>query len=449
MDSIGQELERLAGLLEAGHLSQEEYQLLKARLLGSSFEDERGLTDLEEPDAEDGSGSDRTEFEEAARKYLAKGLIVESSDGRSLLCPAEMDEAAMAYWMARGKVVTLDADGNLVKAESGWTADSLGEEGIDSEVQEKGTRDSETGGGDLGGRPSEVKNESWVHFSADGETMAKPEGSEKSSDEIAVEVLRGRYRREETGAFWVPGPAIDDGCLLNRMRRYAVENYGSLPTMPSQLKHLIALANESSPLAYLALADLAFAPLRKVDRKFRKLQLTPQGEALLSALVVMGCIMREPDAFCPAFSNQPDMLREEAAGFAAALFPAIKSFPNRHQENLEETKYALQQMPELKKWGPERTGTALDKPFFSPIDQIMVIANGIASSQLDEHERFMLTRRVTAFYETGISLSKLSPSAQSSLECTVLLFAAAQLPLGEALRLSEHLVSGLKATGAI
>ena len=38
VDQFGEELERLAGLLEAGHLSHEEYDSLKARLIGSSLE---------------------------------------------------------------------------------------------------------------------------------------------------------------------------------------------------------------------------------------------------------------------------------------------------------------------------------------------------------------------------------------------------------------------------
>ena len=40
MDSVGKELQRLADLLEGGHLSQEEYQSLKDRLIGSFEVDE-------------------------------------------------------------------------------------------------------------------------------------------------------------------------------------------------------------------------------------------------------------------------------------------------------------------------------------------------------------------------------------------------------------------------
>ena len=40
VDSVGKELQRLADLLEGGHLSQEEYQSLKDRLIGSFEVDE-------------------------------------------------------------------------------------------------------------------------------------------------------------------------------------------------------------------------------------------------------------------------------------------------------------------------------------------------------------------------------------------------------------------------
>jgi len=94
MDSIGKELERLAGLLDDGHLSQKEYESLKARLLESPSED-KSVVDED---------SDR--FERACERY--SGEIVFSADGERASIPAGVDEPTAARRIAVGRYIQLD-----------------------------------------------------------------------------------------------------------------------------------------------------------------------------------------------------------------------------------------------------------------------------------------------------------------------------------------------------
>ncbi len=94
MDSIGKELERLAGLLDDGHLSQEEYESLKARLLGSPSEDESVVDE------------DWDRWERACERYPDE--IVQRADGEALTVPAGMDELTVLQRLRDGRYIQLD-----------------------------------------------------------------------------------------------------------------------------------------------------------------------------------------------------------------------------------------------------------------------------------------------------------------------------------------------------
>jgi hypothetical protein len=236
-----------------------------------------------------------------------------------------------------------------------------------------------------------------------------------TEDQLAVLVLRGHYTTEsDPGVFYVSGKPISDDALVNRLRQRAVKNYTSLPGIPDELCGLI---RDSQLGLTSALSKYVLIELRRVNRKYKKLELTESGVALLKALAVVGCIAHSRKSFSKCFSGEQDMHLEHAAAFASALVPELKSFPNKNHGDGFETACMLDEIPEIREQGAtdEEIGTALDMPFYSPISQLHGITEGLLIQHMPSYfggfhtydwtRGVKVLRRLEGLIENGFDIS--------------------------------------------
>ena len=254
----------------------------------------------------------------------------------------------------------------------------------------------------------------WVSY--DGETVRAPDGSNMAEDEIAVNILRGRYQVEESpGAFEVHAPAIDDDALVNRIRQRAIRDHEDLPGIPEPLHKLIWTAHWVPELCAGMIRD----QFRKdMGRKLWRLYLTDSGEAMLNALSFWGYIVRNHKTFTKAFDGDTEMLPVNAARFASGLFPNLKSCANKWHVVLAETEFMLDQLPEARQLSKELIGTELDQPMYSPIDLILGITEGTMARILGEGTDSLdgrVGRRLSNFIREGFDQSQVKPKHQLSL----------------------------------
>ncbi len=103
MDPVGEELERLARLRASGHLSNDEFEALKARLLSGPIEediveseslDDEPLSEAAEPGVEDAGGVEPPVLDDSPPSAMDEEVCLvpewQSSQGRSPLLRREL-----------------------------------------------------------------------------------------------------------------------------------------------------------------------------------------------------------------------------------------------------------------------------------------------------------------------------------------------------------------------
>jgi hypothetical protein len=311
MDAVGEELERLARLRASGDLADEEYEILKARLIGLVDDDP-----------------------------------VPNSDAEPSESPQSLDE------------IVVSPDGSEIQIPEDW-----------------------------------------------------------GEDRAAVEFLRGRYRHEVSDHVHVVGPCIADDCVLNQVRLISANDWANLSQLPVPLKSLAQAASGHIP----SLIKWQFKEVMSDDRKTRNVELTAYGHAFLACLAIVAYVMTERELFVEAFDGQRDMLLENAARFATSFCPALTSIGNPDHGDRGSETYWLAHFPELESVPADERRDWFDKPFYSPVDQVVAVYCGFKKMKpYDEHPvmESEFRRRLRGFQFSGADFRLVKERHRNDVEWT-------------------------------